>query len=158
MTSLARAAFVAAAFTIVAAARLDAQAGTIRVTITGGAHPGTYEMTETCEVQPNAYPALHIFAFATGQLDPKAPRSMEFFTASGKGKPDGFAVAVLFRGTARYEIFAIPRELAPGRAPLPSGRGTMTVRQTATGPTAIFRGQTKDGVRMEGTVDCRSQS
>jgi hypothetical protein len=58
---------------------------------------------------------------------------------------------------ARYEIFAIPRELSPSAPPL-RGRGTVTVKQAATGRTATFRGQTKDGVRIEGTVACRSQS
>ena len=36
------------------------------------------------------------------------------------------------------------------------GRGTVTVRQTATGRTATFSGQTKEGVKMEGTIDCRN--
>jgi hypothetical protein len=118
MTFLARAAAFAAAFTLVAGSLLDAQSSTIRVTIGGGPHAGTYEMSDQCDLQPNSYPAMHI---------------------------------------ARYEIFAIPRELSPSAPPL-RGRGTVTVKQAATGRTATFRGQTKDGVRIEGTVDCRSQS
>lgn len=162
MTLLGRPAMVAAAFMVVSAARLYAQAGTIRVTITGGGHAGTYEMAEKCEVRPNTYPALYIMAFTTGTTDPKGPRVLEFFTASAHGKPDGFAVAVVFSGMVngqdRYEILAIPPEYAPGSAPPLSGRGTVTVKQTVAGSTASFRGRTKDGVQMEGTVDCRNRS
>ena len=163
MTIPIRAAVFAAAFTLVAAARVDAQSSTIRVTIAGGPHAGTYEMKDQCEVHPNSYPALNIMAFVTGTADPKTPRSMEFFTAAGKGKPDGFVVNVVFQGMAgklvRYEIFAIPPELSPpGRGVPLRGRGSVTVKQTAAGTTATFRGQTKDGVRMEGTLDCPSGS
>ena len=156
MTGLARAAAFAAAFTLIAAARLDAQAGTIRVTIASGPHAGTYEMAQQCELQPDAYPVVHIMAFTTGVQPPKTPHLMQFFLASAKGKPDGFVVSVQFRekgGT--YQIFAIPRELSSS-APLPSGKGTVTVKQTAAAKTMTFRGQTKAGVKMEGTVVCRS--
>jgi len=55
-----------------------------------------------------------------------------------------------------YEIYAIPPELHPPGRTLPvKGRGSVTVQQTATGETATFRGVTADGVRMEGSVDCR---
>lgn len=156
MTRMTRATAFVAALMLLAAPRLDAQSGTIRVTIGGGPHAGTYEMSEQCELQPNSYPSMHIMAFRTGVVPPKAPATMEFFTASAKGKPDGFVVSVIFpSGKDRYVIFAIPREMAAS-APLPSGRGTVTVRQTATGRTATFSGQTKEGVKMEGTIDCRN--
>ena len=118
-------------------------------------------MQEQCEVRPDSYPALNIMAFTTGVADPKNPRTMEFFMAAGKGKPDGFVVNVVFPGASgaqdRYEIFAIPPELAPpGRAVPLRGRGSVTVKQTATGQTASFRGQTKDGVKMEGSLECRT--
>jgi hypothetical protein len=118
-------------------------------------------MSEQCDLRPDAYPSMHIMAFRTGVVPPKTPSSMEFFSASKKGKPDGFVVSMIFPSAggeqARYEIFAIPPELAPSAPPL-RGRGTVTVKQAATGKTATFRRQTKDGVRMEGTVDCRSRS
>ncbi len=158
MSKMTRAAAIVAALALLAAPRVAAQSGTIRVTIGGGPHAGTYEMSEQCELQPDAYPPMHIMAFRTGVVPPKSPSSMEFFTASAKGKPDGFVVSVIFpSGKDRYVIFAIPRE-TEASAPLPSGRGTVTVKQTATGPTATFRGETKDGVKMEGTIDCRSRS
>lgn len=160
MTILSRATAFAAALTLVAASHGAAQS-TIRVTIAGGPHAGTYEMSEQCDLQANAYPAMHIMAFTVGAAKPKAPRTMEFVLASAKGKPDGFVVAVVFPIQAgkqpRYEIYAIPRELTPS-APSLRGRGTVTVKQTPTGQLATFRGQTEDGVKMEGTVDCRSRS
>ncbi|HEU4828379.1 MAG TPA: hypothetical protein VFT04_04215 [Gemmatimonadales bacterium] len=162
MTNIARAALFAAAIIFPAPPHAAAQSSTIRVTISGGPHAGTYEMAEQCDVQANAYPAMHIMAFTVGAARPKSPSTMEFFLASGKGKPDGFVVAVVFPieggEQPRYEIFAIPPELAPGNAPPLRGRGTVAVKQTATGGTASFRGQTKDGVKMEGTVECRSRS
>ena len=160
MTILARAAALAAVLTLVstmqAAAQSNTQSSTIRVTIASGPHAGTYEMAEECEQQSNGYPAVNIMAFTTGVQPPKTPHLMQFFLASAKGKPDGFVVSVQFHGKdGRYDIYAIPRELSPS-APLPSGKGTVTVKQTATGKTMSFRGQTKAGVKMEGTVVCRS--
>jgi hypothetical protein len=161
MTNVARAALVAAAITLTVPPHAAAQSSTIRVTIAGGPHAGTYEMSEQCEVQPDSYPSMHIMAFRVGAVPPKTPGSMEFFTASKEGRPDGFVVSMIFPGAggeqARYQIFAIPRELSPS-APTLRGRGTVTVKQTATGRTATFRGQTEEGVTMEGTIDCRSQS
>ncbi len=156
MTGLARAAAFAAAFTLVAASRADAQAGTIRVTISGGPHAGTYQMSDQCDGSPDEFPALHIMAFdadITGP--PKGPKTMEFFSSNGKGKPDGFVVSVRFQ-KENYEIYAIPKEQQPAsRALLQKGRGTATVKQTPSGRTATFRGQTADGVKMEGSVECK---
>lgn len=159
MTILARAAAFAATFMFVAVSHLDAQSSRISVTIASGPHAGTHEMTDQCEVKPDQFPSMFMMAYTVGSVGPKAPRSIEFFTADGKGKPDGFVVNVLFRGKAgeriAYEIYAIPPELQPPpRAEKLRGRGSVTVRQTATGRTATFRGQTADGVRMEGSVDC----
>jgi hypothetical protein len=54
-----------------------------------------------------------------------------------------------------YEIYAIPPELqAPGRTKPPKGRGSVTIQQSGAGTTATFRGETKDGVKMEGSVTC----
>jgi hypothetical protein len=158
MTTLTRAAMVAATFTLLAAPHARAQSSSIRVTIASGPHAGTYELKEQCEMQADRYPAVHIMAFTTGVQPPKTPKTMEFFLASAKGKPDGFVVSVQFLGRGgRYEIFAIPRTLSPSAPPI-SGKGTVTVKQTAAGKTMTFRGQTKEGVKMEGTVECRNRS
>lgn len=157
MTTSARAAAIAAAFVLLAAPRLDAQSGRISVTIAGGPHAGTHEMQEACEGQPNSYPSLYIMAFRTGVFDRnQLPYVMEFFTASKPGKPDAFVVSVKFQDH-NYQIFTIPREYS-AQAPSPSGRGTVTVKQSAAGRVATFSGQTKDGVKMQGTIDCRTGS
>jgi hypothetical protein len=161
MTILARAAVFAAAFTLVAASHLEAQSSKVRVTIAGGPHAGTYEKTDFCELK-DTFPSMFIMAYTVGAMEPKNPRSIEFFTASGKGKPDGFLLKVDFMqpgNSTAYEIFAIPRDLyPPGREQAVKGRGTVTIRQAGTGKTATFRGQTADGVRIEGSVDCQNHS
>ena len=157
MTILARAAAFAAALTLVAASRSEAQSSSTRVTITGGPHAGTHEMKdEPCDVADGKITV--VFTSKGGTLGDGTPEAISFWTVPGKGKPDGFGVQVLFQLPGRqavYEIHAIP----PGvRGPMPaSGRGSVTVRQTPTGRIASFRGQTKDGVRMEGSVDCRNE-
>ena len=159
MTSLARAATVAAAIILAAASRVDAQSSTVRVTLAGGPHAGTYEIPGQCDLTPGEFPSMFIIAFKVGAVAPNSPRSIEFALAEGKGKPDGFLVNVLFHPHGKrvaYEIYAVPPELQPPpRAHRLRGRGSVTVRQTATGRTAAFRGQTAEGVRMEGSVDCR---
>jgi hypothetical protein len=161
MTILARAAF-AALFSLVAASRLDAQSGQITVTIAGGPHAGTYEMTGQCDLNPDKFPSMFLMASRVGTVPQNSPSSIEFFSAPGKGKPDGFVVSVHFRGKSgeriAYELNAIPPELKPPVALPPQGRGSVTMKQAATGTTATFRGVTHNGVRMEGSVDCRSRS
>ena len=164
MTVLTRVAAFAALFTLVAASRLEAQSSKITVTIAGGAHAGTYEMAALyCDMHTDQFPPIDFVANSTGSGSKTGPAAISFFTGSGKGKPDGFVVSVSFHVKAgerdRYEIFAIPREMyPPGRAFPVSGSGAVTVKQTASGKTASFRGQTKDGVKLEGIVDCRSRS
>ena len=154
-----RAAALATAFTLVAASHLDAQSSKVRITITGGPHAGTYEKTDFCELK-ETYPSIFIMAYTVGATGPKNPRSIEVATAPGKGKPGGFLLKVTFMQPGKpvaYEIFAIPRELyPPGQEQAVKGRGTVTVRQAGTGRIANFRGQTADGVRIEGSVDCRN--
>jgi hypothetical protein len=139
---------------LIAAPRLEAQSSSIRVTIAGGQHAGTHEMKDECTVLNGRISAL--FTATGGTLGDGTPEAIEFWTLPGKGKPDGFGVFLLFvlksGGQAKYEIYTIP----PGvQGPMPaSGRGSVTVRQAETGKTATFRGETKDGVRMEGGVDC----
>ena len=159
MKSLARTAALAAAFTLAAASHVEAQSSTVRVTLAGGPHAGTYEIPGQCDLTPGQFPSMFIMAFKVGAVPPNLPRSIEFFSVDGKGKPDGFVVNVLFYPAGKrvaYEIYAIPPEQQqPPRLHRLRGRGSVTVRQTATGRTATFRGQTAEGVRMEGSVDCR---
>jgi hypothetical protein len=90
---------------------------------------------------------------------PNAPESIELYTEPGRGKPDGFSVNADFRATSGqrivYEIYAIPAELqAPRRPKPPKGRGGVTIQQGDASTTATLRGETMDGVKMEGCVTC----
>lgn len=163
MTILARPAAFAALFTVVTASPVAAQSSSIKVTIASGPHAGTYEMAALyCDMNPDQFPSMDLAANSMGTGQRTGPASMSFFTGSAKGKPDAFVVDVRFHVQNKlyqYEILTIPREMyPPGRSFSTSGRGTVTVKPTATGKTASFSGQTKDGVKMEGIVDCRSRS
>jgi len=151
----AQAAGFAAALLLIAAPRIEAQSSSIRVTIAAGQHSGAHELKDQCTVLNGQISA--VFTSKGGTVGDGTPEFIEFWTLPGKGKPDGFGVRVLFvmksGGHAVYEIHAIPPGL---QGPMPaSGRGSVTVRQTETGKTATFRGETKDGVGMEGSVACR---
>lgn len=162
MTMLARAAwFAAAALLLAAAPRSEAQSSSIRVTIAGGPHAGTYELKrDQCDALNGQIISMFTPEKPAGRTaGSSAPESMELYTEPGKGKPDGFAVRVDFRSKSGqrigYEIYAIPSELqAPGRNKPPSGHGKVTIRHEKTATIADFRGETKDGVRMEGSVHC----
>lgn len=161
MTILARATRFAAALMLVTAPRGEAQSSSIRVTIAGGPHAGTYELKrDQCDALDGQIISMFTPEKPTGgTAGSSALESMELYTEPGKGKTDGFAVIVDFRSKSgpriTYEIYAIPPELqAPGRNRPPSGRGSVTIRQEKTATIADFRGETKDGVRMEGSVHC----
>lgn len=159
MITFARAAVLAATIALAGLPRLEAQTSTIRVTLSGGQNPGTHAMKgDDCQVVSGEIRANFT---PTEGSSRSGPVSVDFYTVAGKGKPNGFGVKMIFLGEFNrhvvYEVHAMP----PGvKNPLyvpNSGSGTVTVRQTATGQTATFRGQTKDGVKMEGTVDCRAR-
>lgn len=160
MTILARAAGFAAALMLVAAPPIEAQSSSIRVTIGGGPHAGTYEFKGgQCDALDGQVISMFTPGMAGVAAAPKTPESIEVYTEPGRGKTDGFAVNVDFRAKSGqrvvYEIYAIPPELqAPGRNKPPKGRGSVTIRQEQTGTIAEFRGETKDGVKMEGNVTC----
>jgi hypothetical protein len=162
MTILTRIAALAATLIAAASHSVEAQPSSIRLTITGGAHAGTYELKRgQCDglrgqiismFQPEARPAP----------GSSTPESIELYTEPGDGKRTGFSVIADFRDKSgrriQYEIYAIPPELqGPGPTKPPKGSGSVTIREEATGTFATFRGETADGVRMEGSVDCRKK-
>lgn len=160
MIAYARAAGLAAALVLVAAPRAEAQVSTIRVTISGGPHAGTYTLERgQCDALDGSVISMFTPRLAGVAQGPKIPESIEVYTEPGRGKTDGFAVNVDFRAKSGqrivYEIYAIPPELqAPGMSKPPKGRGTVAIQQAASGTTATFRGETKDGVKLEGSVMC----
>lgn len=160
MIAHARAAALAAALTLVAAPRAEAQDSSLRVTIAGGPHAGTYELTRgQCDALDGSIISMFTPALARQAAGKNGLESIEVYTTPGNGKPDGWAVTADFRAKSGkrvvYEIYAMPPELqGPGRKEPQKGSGTVTIRQEEAGTSATFRGQTQDGVRMEGSVKC----
>jgi hypothetical protein len=167
MTMLARAAAFAALLTLAAVLRLEAQVGSVRFTIAGGPHAGSYRFTTgQCDVLGSRGEPPSIISMFTPEMQkdggagPNSPTSFELYTEPGRGKPDGLALTAEWRshGSGKrtvYEVYAIPRELqAVGRKTPLEGRGDVTVRRTETATTASFRGETKRGVRIEGMLEC----
>jgi hypothetical protein len=160
MAMLVRAAGLVAVLMLVAAPRTEAQSSSIRVTIGGGPHAGTYEFKGgQCDALDGQVISMFTPELAGVAAGPKLPESIEVYTEPGLGKPDGFAVNVDFRAKSGqrivYEIYAIPPELqGPGPNKPPKGRGSVTIQQGEASTTATFRGATKDGVKMEGSVTC----
>lgn len=155
---------VACTATLFIAKTTSAQApsSSIQLTMTGGPHAGSWKLTKgSCDALDG-----QIISMFTPETPPapgsKVPESIELYTEPGKGKTDGWTVVADFRPTSgrriTYEIYAMPPELqAPGGTKPPMGRGTVAIRKEATGTVATFRGETADGVRMEGSVDCRKK-
>jgi hypothetical protein len=160
MAMLVRAAGFVAVLMLAVAPRTEAQSSSIRVAIGGKPHAGTYEFKGgQCDALDGQVISMFTQKTAGVAAGPKVPESIEVYTEPGRGKPDGLAVNVDFRAKSGqrivYEIYAIPPELqAPGRTKPPKGRGSVTIRQGPAETTAAFRGETKDGVKMEGTVTC----
>ena len=165
MPMLNRATALVAALLLGAASATEAQSS-VRVTISKGPHAGTYDFTTgSCDALN-----LQIISMFTpkggGRAAPgsKTPESIEVYTEPAKGgKPHGFAVRADFRAQSGqrivYEIYAIPPELqGPGLNKPPSGQGSVTIEKKAEGVVASFKGQTKDGVGLEGSVTCAKPS
>ena len=155
-----RAAGLAATILLIAAPGAEAQESFVRLTIAGGPHAGTYELAHgQCDALDHSIISMFTPKLAGQAAGPNGLESIEVYTEPGKERPDGLAVSADFRAKSGkrivYEIYAIPAELqGPGRKTPPKGRGSVTVQRGADGTGAAFRGQTDDGVRMEGSVKC----
>jgi hypothetical protein len=160
MRLIKRTAGLAAAFMLTAASGTQAQGHSVHVIIKGGPHAGTYDFGGgQCDPLDGEIISMFTPKQAGVAPGPRVPESIEVYTAPAKGKPHGFAVRVDFRAPSGerivYEIYAIPPELqGPGMNEPLKGRGSVTIEQKPDGTTASFRGQTKDGVGMEGSVTC----
>ena len=159
ITRITRAA-LPAVLLVLGAQRIEAQESALRLTITGGPHAGTYELTRgQCDALGHSLISMFTPELAGQAAGKNGLESIEVYTEPGKGKPDGLAVSADFRAKSgkriEYEIQAIPPELqGPGRHTPTRGSGTVTVQLGAAGTSATFRGQTADGVKMEGSVTC----
>jgi hypothetical protein len=140
--------------------RAAAQDSSLRLTITGGPHAGTYELAHgQCDALEGSIISMFTPQLAGQAAGRNGLESMEVYTTPGDGKPDGWAVTADFRAKSGkrvvYEIYAMPPELqGPGRKEPMKGSGTVTIKRGGDGTSATFRGQTADGVKMEGSVKC----
>ena len=140
--------------------RATAQDSSLRLTIAGGPHAGTYELAHgQCDALKGSIISMFTPQLAGQAAGRNGLESMEVYTTPGNGKPDGWAVTADFRAKSGkrvvYEIYAMPPELqGPGRKEPMKGSGTVTIKQGEDGTSASFRGQTADGVKMEGSVKC----
>jgi len=168
MIPLSRAAASAALFTLAVTSQLDAQGGSLRLTLSGGRHAGNYRFPAVqCDVFGGRGKRVSISLVTpevqqSGSGEPASLPTVDLAIEEGTGGPNGLAIGVEFRASggsrerSRYEVYAIPPELQGGFNRPPEGRGEVTIRRTETGVTATFRADTKAGVRIEGTLECRS--
>jgi hypothetical protein len=151
---------------------LQGQVPKARITLTGGPQAGTYEMSGSpiCKSFEDAS-SDHGFG-AEFVADPphgwrKGPPYLSHLWISTprmrSPKPDAVSFGVTFSkwGTPTietdYKVFTIPPALDnnPELGRKQTGKGQATVRRAGDKLSATFSGETADGVRMEGTVDCQ---
>ncbi|HEX3235202.1 MAG TPA: hypothetical protein VHR41_13460 [Gemmatimonadales bacterium] len=154
------------------AARLDAQSPKARFTLTGGPQAGTYEMSGSpiCKTFDSGADD-HGFG-AEFVADPPhgwrkgPPYLSHLWLATPRmrnPKPDAVSLGVTFTkwGTPAteidYRVYTIPPALDnnPELGRKQTGTGRATVKRTGDKLSATFSGETADGVRMEGSVECR---
>jgi hypothetical protein len=158
--------------TALLAGHVEAQGAKARITLTGGPQAGSYEM--------NGSPVCETFGTGSEDrgfgaefvADPphgwrKGPPYLSHLWLSTprmrNPKPDAVSFGVTFTkwGTPeteiQYKVYTIPRELDnnPELGRTLTGRGSATVRSAGGKLAATFSGQTEDGVRMEGSVECQ---
>jgi hypothetical protein len=145
---------------VLGAQRIEAQDSSLRLTITGGPHAGTYELAHgQCDALKGSIISMFTPQLSGQDAGRNGLESIEVYTTPGSGKPDGWAVTADFRAKSGrrvvYEIYAMPPELqGPGPKEPMKGSGKVTITQGEDGTGAAFRGQTADGVKMEGSVKC----
>lgn len=160
MGTLLRASSLAVGLVVLAAPAAAGQTSTMRVVISKGPHAGTYDLKNgQCDALDGQVISMFTPKLSGLSEGPRGLESMEVYTEPAKAGPDGFSVRVDFRTPSgqrvAYQIYAIPPALqASARTKPQLGRGTVTIRRDAAGTTAGFRGETADGVPMEGTVTC----
>jgi hypothetical protein len=171
MTRVIRLGALLALVSLTAAAPAAAQGAKARFTLTGGPQAGSYEMTAMAACgafdsgsKDDGFGARFVADAPRGwhKGPPYLSQMVLSIPRMRNPKPDELALAVVFTkwGTPeteiKYEVFTIPRELDihPELAHKPTGRGEAKVQRSAGGLSATFRGETADGVRIEGSLQC----
>ena len=139
----------------------EAQGNAISVTIARGPHAGRYEFTGgQCDpLEGGQIISLFTAEMAGLVAGPKTPERIELYTEPGRGKTNGLMVKVLFRTPSRqrveYEIYDVPPALqGPGLNEPARGKGAVTMEENAKGARASFKGETQEGIGMEGSISC----
>ena len=158
------------AVTVLTAGRLRAQA-TAHITLTGGPQAGSYEMSGSpvCDTYDSGTED-HGFG-AEFVADPPhgwrhgPPYLSHLWISTPRmrnPKPEAVSFGVTFNkwGTPvteiNYKVYTIPPALDnnPELGRKQAGKGQATVRRAGNRLSATFSGETQDGVRMEGSVEC----
>ena len=107
MITLARAAGLAAALTLIAAPRGEAQDSSLRLTIAGGPHAGSYELTRgQCDALKGSIISMFTPELARQAAGKNGLESIEVYTTPGEGRPDGWAVTADFRaGSGKRVVY-----------------------------------------------------
>src|SRR6476469_3551171 len=153
-------------------ARVDGQSPTARITLSGGPQAGTYDVTGSpiCKIFDSGADD-HGFG-AEFVADPphgwrKGPPYLSHLWLTTprmrSPKPDAVSFGVTFTkwGTPAteidYKVYTIPPALDnnPELGRKQTGKGQATVTHAGGKLSAVFSGETADGVRMEGSVECR---
>ena len=128
------------------------------MTITGGACPGTYELTVArggCSARGRHWCTG---SFGTQVSDikvgPTALGSVQLIipkvVAAGSAQLQMIVrIGSLMKMTAEYNINTLPNAKA-------TGKGTVSVKDAGATATVSFDATTADGVHLVGTVDCKS--
>ncbi len=166
--------------TLAAAAPLRGQiASAAKVTVTGGAHPGTYtvESQDWCTIRPpeRGEPGRFSIEMSNEHI-PDSSKALTIFSVyipSIESKHLGrLAASVRFDDLTNlktpdtvYEMDTTPiSELdsliarEEGRRTVErksSGRGRATLKRHGATATLAVQGETENGVRLEGTIECR---
>jgi hypothetical protein len=157
---------------VLLAGSLRAQTPKAHITLTGGPQAGSYDMvgSPVCDTYDSGAED-HGFG-AEFVADPphgwrKGPPYLSHLWLSTPSmrnpKPEALSLGVTFSkwGTPTteidYKVFTIPPALDhnPGLGRKQTGRGHATVHRTSDKLSATFSGETADGIRMEGSVECR---
>ncbi|MFL5492744.1 MAG: hypothetical protein ACJ8DC_00015 [Gemmatimonadales bacterium] len=150
---------------------LHAQAPIALITLTGGPHAGIYEMSGSpiCKTfdsgsDDRGFGAEFVADPPHGWRKGPPYLSHLWLTTPRmrNPKPDAVSLGVTFTkwGTPAteidYKVYTIPPALDnnPELGRKQTGKGQATVRRAADKLSATFTGETADGVRMEGSVEC----
>jgi hypothetical protein len=133
---------------------------TVRVTVAGGKTPGSFEATGTrggCSYGLSGPGSFGNQLSAPGDKDPKKLNSLQLIVPDAKAAAAGtktFYLKVgfgpLMNRTAEYEVDT-RAEAKPAR-----GSGTVTVQDGGTTGKVTFSATTAEGVKLDGTIDCKS--